>query len=267
VTVTKVNRLPTANAGVDQTVAEGAFVTLDGTGSSDPDGESLNYNWEQTGGPSVSLANATTAQPSFTAPSVGASDVTLTFALTVDDGIASATDTVQVTVEDLDQITTLSPARLWIGLKNSDAVGLRLDLKAEVLLNGTPIGDGHLNNVSSGSSGFNNAKLNTIPLTLFAPVEVFAGDTLSITPSVRLACAGGAHASGAPRLWFNDSQADTHFGATIADTTDNFFLRQGFVLNTSAGTARKFIDVPVDNRAACPNRPYKPFGTWSLTLP
>ncbi|MEO8092106.1 MAG: hypothetical protein ABI726_05305, partial [bacterium] len=52
----------------DQTVASGAPVNLDGTGSSDPDGDTLDYAWTQTSGPSVSLSGADTATPSFTAP-------------------------------------------------------------------------------------------------------------------------------------------------------------------------------------------------------
>jgi hypothetical protein len=175
----------------------------------------------------------------------------------------------------MEELTTLSPATLWVGLKNSDAVGLRLDLQAEVFLNETKVGEGVLNNVVSGSSGFNNAKLHEIPLTLFAPVEVPADAELEITLSVRRTCSGGGHNSGTPRLWYNGQPIDsgptrdagTRFGATIADTTSEFFLRDGFALSTIAGTAKKFVDVPVDNKTPCPNRPFTPFGTWSRTLP
>ena len=52
----------------------------------------------QTAGPTVALAAATAAPPTFTAPAVIAS-TTLTFELSVRDGLASATDTVDVVVE------------------------------------------------------------------------------------------------------------------------------------------------------------------------
>ncbi len=74
-----VNQAPTADAGADQTVAAGATVNLDGTGSSDPDaGDTLDYTWTQTGGTAVTLTGADTATPSFTAP---AGPATLTFEL------------------------------------------------------------------------------------------------------------------------------------------------------------------------------------------
>ena len=93
------NQAPTANAGADQDVAAGDSVTLDGSGSSDPDtGDTLTYNWAQTSGtPTVVLTNSSTASPTFTAPSTAAGS-TLVFTLTVRDGKASATDTVTVRV-------------------------------------------------------------------------------------------------------------------------------------------------------------------------
>lgn len=92
------NRRPVANAGPNQTVNEGATVTLDGSGSSDPDRDTLSYAWTQTGGPSVTLTGASTASPTFTAPQVTA-DTNLVLRLTVSDGSLSATDTITVTVQ------------------------------------------------------------------------------------------------------------------------------------------------------------------------
>ncbi len=81
------NTAPVSNAGTDQSVDEQTSVTLDGTGSSDPDGNTLSYSWSQTGGVSVTLSNATSAQASFDGPDVGiGSSTTLTFQLRVGDG-------------------------------------------------------------------------------------------------------------------------------------------------------------------------------------
>lgn len=100
ITVKNVNNPPTADAGDDQAVREGVVVTLDGTGSFDPDSDALTYSWAQTGGPSVTLSGATSAQPAFTAPLVTTPGVTLTVELTVSDGVEQATDTVEVLIED-----------------------------------------------------------------------------------------------------------------------------------------------------------------------
>ncbi len=103
VTVTNVNKYPIAQAGNNQTVNEATVVTLNGSASYDPDGETITYAWSQTGGPTVTLTGDTTAAPTFTAPLVGFTGATLTFALTVTDplGAASNPDTVSVTVENV----------------------------------------------------------------------------------------------------------------------------------------------------------------------
>nr|WP_253913141.1 Ig-like domain-containing protein [Pseudoruegeria sp. HB172150] len=96
-----VNETPTANAGPDRTVASGATVTLDGSGSSDPEDDTLTYAWTQTGGDTVTLVDSTSASPSFAAPELdfNVDNLTLVFQLIVDDGYtASAADTVTITV-------------------------------------------------------------------------------------------------------------------------------------------------------------------------
>jgi hypothetical protein len=88
---------PVADAGEDKSVSEETTVDLDATGSSDPDGDTLSYTWEQTAGPNVSLTDADTVTPTFTAPDVD-SETDLVFEVTVDDGSATDTDTTTVTV-------------------------------------------------------------------------------------------------------------------------------------------------------------------------
>ncbi|HZI11220.1 MAG TPA: myxosortase-dependent M36 family metallopeptidase [Myxococcus sp.] len=97
VTVRHVNRAPVANAGMAAAVAARASATLDGRGSSDPEGTTVTYAWTQVGGPAVTLTGANTAQPSFTAPDVKAS-TELTFRLVVSDGSLTSSATVVITV-------------------------------------------------------------------------------------------------------------------------------------------------------------------------
>ena len=99
---------PIANAGSDQTVAQGTTVTLDGSASSDPGSETITYLWTQIRGTLVTLSDPTAVQPTFAAEgaftSVGSSPI---FRLTV---------------------TNTS------GLKNTDSVCINVNV-------GTPVAD------------------------------------------------------------------------------------------------------------------------------
>jgi hypothetical protein len=61
------NSAPVADAGPNQTGVPPGTITLDGSGSYDPDGDQLTYSWSQVGGPSVALSGANTVKPTFTA--------------------------------------------------------------------------------------------------------------------------------------------------------------------------------------------------------
>jgi hypothetical protein len=108
ITIKDVNHPPVADAGPDQTIQEGSPVALDGSASYDLDNDDLTFSWAQTGGPTVALAATDTAQPSFTAPTVGSAGETLTFQLTVGDGLASATDEINVMVDNVNHSPTAS---------------------------------------------------------------------------------------------------------------------------------------------------------------
>lgn len=123
------NEPPVADAGPDQTVGAGAgcvaHVELDATGSFDPDGDPLTYQWTSD----VGLFSGAT-------PSVDLGPGTYDFNLTVSDSLAaSGSDSVQVTVLDVAPPEILNasatPNQLWppnhrmvpveIGLETLDA--------------------------------------------------------------------------------------------------------------------------------------------------
>jgi PKD repeat protein len=92
-TVTIANRPPTANAGPDQTGSAGGAVTLNGSGSTDPDGVISNYSWNFGDGASFNAGSA--ASTSHTYAAAGTYTVTLTV---TDNNGASANDTAVITV-------------------------------------------------------------------------------------------------------------------------------------------------------------------------
>ena len=74
ITATAAPGAPTANAGANQTVAHGATVTLDGSGSTDPQNLPLTYTWSFTSKPAGStaaLSNTAIAKPTFVADKPG----------------------------------------------------------------------------------------------------------------------------------------------------------------------------------------------------
>ncbi|MBS1565668.1 MAG: T9SS type A sorting domain-containing protein, partial [Bacteroidetes bacterium] len=87
---------PVADAGPDQQISLPGMTTLNGSGSSDPDGGISIYSWRQVSGPATAtIKNPNTATSSIVAPVAG----TYVFELTVTDNRgATATDQVTITV-------------------------------------------------------------------------------------------------------------------------------------------------------------------------
>ena len=108
VVITVINLAPVADAGSDQNVDINVLVTLDGSGSSDPDGNlPLTYYWTQTGGQVVTLSNPEAIAPTFTAPP---DPVVLTFTLTVTDSLGLADPTPD------EVVVTIQPYRIYLPL-------------------------------------------------------------------------------------------------------------------------------------------------------
>ncbi len=98
------NNPPSVDAGEPVAVSEGAQVTLNAT-ASDQDGDQLTYSWNHDSALGISLANAASLSPTFTAPQVSA-NTTVAFTLTADDGTDTHSDTVTVTILDVPVVGT-----------------------------------------------------------------------------------------------------------------------------------------------------------------
>jgi hypothetical protein len=96
VVVTVVNRAPVADAGSDQSVFTGSVASVTGAASSDPDGDTLSYQWvlqSVPGGSAATLSGGSSVAASFTADVAGAYVLSLTV---TDPSGASSTDSVTV---------------------------------------------------------------------------------------------------------------------------------------------------------------------------
>ena len=117
------SNLPVSVPGQDQTVGEGAPVTLDGSGSSDPNDDALSYEWAQVAGPDVVLSAPNFNVTTFQAPTVS-SDVMLEFSLTVTDVDGSHVETVLVRVQNSQTNTPIARPQVSGAVHEGETVTL-----------------------------------------------------------------------------------------------------------------------------------------------
>jgi RHS repeat-associated protein len=111
VTISTLNSAPVANAGPAQTVLAGATVQLNGSGSTDVDGDPLTFRWSITSKPSASnavLSDPASVTPTFTADELG----TYVVQLIVNDGnLDSVPTTVTIDTSDSAPVANAGPAQ------------------------------------------------------------------------------------------------------------------------------------------------------------
>ncbi len=116
VTITSNNVAPVANAGPDQGgKLPGALVTLDGSLSSDANGDPLTYQWSlsKPAGSNATLSSTTSVSPTFTVDIAG----NYVAQLVVNDGTAnSAPDSVTISTDNVAPVANAGPDQGGVGL-------------------------------------------------------------------------------------------------------------------------------------------------------
>lgn len=191
------NKAPTASAGSDQTVKRNATVTLDGSGSSDADGNALAYRWVQTSGTPVTLNSVTSATPSFTAPNQSG---TLSFSLITSDGKSdSPADSVSVTVKN-----TSPTAASVQSISTSAGAMTMLDGSASFDPDGDPLIyqwtqlAGPAVTVTTVAPGISQFQVPNTPVTLVFSLTVSDGEAISVSISITVNVIVVGPANGAP---------------------------------------------------------------------
>ena len=136
ITVNYVNEPPVAVAAPVAACNEGTGVSLDGSQSSDPDGNAFTYLWSQVSGPNVvGLSSATDAMPTFTAPAVNRFGATVVFELRTTDefGAVSNIATTSIVINNVNQAPVADAGMLQTVFEDTDVglAGLGIDQDSE----------------------------------------------------------------------------------------------------------------------------------------
>jgi hypothetical protein len=176
--------------------------------------------------------------------------------------------------DDTPVLTDIGPALIWVGLKNSDDVGTRIDMLVQAFdADENLVGFGEVLGVWAGSSGFNNARLVTIPLLRVVPeAGPEPGVPTHVQVDARIACFVSGHRFASVLLWYNGlpidagrhADAGSRISYQLNDDTVTVFLTTPDVLSSEPGARRQRVELAL----AAP-RPghlcdYEPFGTWSV---
>lgn len=234
------NTIPIANAGADQTVNVGDLVTLDGSGSTDGDGDALNYSWSLTtpGGGAV-LSNPNAVSPTFV-PDV---DGVYTATLVVTDGVdASAPDAASITAQI---VVVNTPPVADAGNDQTVTTG------DTVPLNGSGSSD------ADGDALSFSWSLTAVPAGSAAALS----DPLASNPSF-VADVEGSYVA---RLIVNDGQVDSPADSVII-TSQTVVINTAPVANAGPDQNASVGDVVVLDGSASTDAEGDPLTfSWSLT--
>lgn len=235
---TPVNQQPTARISAVQTASAGETVTLDGSGSSDPDGDSLSYQWTQTHGTPIDLGDLANPTLSFIAPEVDQS-TNFGFQLRVDDGELSHLVAITIAVSPVvdttpPAIVSRTPQPDASDVATTTSVSISFDeplleslvdnQSLQLSINSTPV---------SGSVSY-DAQGNTITLT--PDTALTAATTYSVTLADDLEDLAGNRVTGVS--WSFTTGSAYNLGSTSQGTIDLCMNTNDKVMLTLVNNAR-----------------------------
>lgn len=210
------NHAPTANAGANQTVHVGEMVALDGSASSDPDGDPLEYAWTMTvpEGSLARLDEPAAVKPTFIADVVGIYTITLvvndgeldsepaTVTVEATNGAPSVNAGADIAIELGDSVTLTGTATdpdgddivtvRWEIVEGGATASLTVTDRLETVFTATAAGSYVVELTATdefGATGSDSVTItvneaNALPvLTLPEPITAYVGDTVEIEAS------------------------------------------------------------------------------------
>ena len=249
VEITTNDRPPVANAGTAQTVAVGTTVTLDGSGSTDPDGLPLSYQWTFTSLPTGSNPTLTgSSKVTFVPDAVG----TYVVQLVVSDGLlTSAPATVTITTTPN---TTISFTPSPLAMSANDAQSLTVVLGQTAGTNGVV--------VTLASS---DTTIATVPATITVP----SGGTTATFTVTSKAVTGTANITGGTASGFTTGTVAVNVTArtlTFETLTVGKDMQVATQLTLAGGTAISITVTSSDPSKVTLSTSPNSVGTGSITV-
>jgi uncharacterized repeat protein (TIGR01451 family) len=184
-----------------------------------------------------------------------------------------------VTPPGLALAPVIAPARLWVGLKNSDDQGTNFDLRAELYADDRLIAQGETLCVMDVTRNATKAKPVVVPLDAEGTEPVFPGTVLSLKVLARIGttpdgqrCEPGSHASAVGlRLYYDALQWASQVGFRVE--SDSF---QGLYLRSTSGVPTLDSVTPTGKTAKTADsealkfsggNPWQEVGAWTRVQP
>lgn len=206
-------------------------------------------------------------------------DNAITITATDEAGNTSSPVTTTIVLSTQNAITNTGPAKLWLGLKNSDDQGTQFDLRTELYINGVRVSVGDTLCITGVTRNPSYAAAVTVLFNAVSSGAYVSGDILSLKVLTRIGtnpngqkCSGpgGSHNNAVGlRLYYDGPDRPSRFDAEIVPgPVKDLYLHSSsgkyFLDNVPPAGALKYQDSGSVNYND--GNPWKEIGTWTMVL-